>query len=400
MEVRVVRRRAPFRGPFVKLPTIFKKNEWYLTVELLKQGNRATLFGLDRDRAISVRRMWSRPHEWGLERFLNALPKGKYPTLLVLDPGIAATIPGAVLLLREHAGHTIDEAELENLISQAVWRFFDHYRPVAMSRLGVNDLDLLLANIRILDVRLDGHHVFNPLGFTAKTVDVVLEQTFAVRHVFDTIIAAIPKHAIEFVVEAGVAGLHALSRSVPHKKFVLGNLFADATSLYVFERRPHAAGNVSLPMADLAGTFPWGERQLLGSMMDELAVEHSVAKAITARYIQRDLSPPLERRIGEYLDDGVTSLVRLLKSNVRLAHPFYLNAFYPLPLQNVVARHGVCVEAVDLPSLLEHVGFSFERVPPPSAHFLSLAAFIEYFFSRRNEHLDRFAKRRARWLIP
>ncbi|OGY98430.1 MAG: hypothetical protein A3G64_00655 [Candidatus Liptonbacteria bacterium RIFCSPLOWO2_12_FULL_60_15] len=390
----------------MKLPTIFKKNERYLAVELLKQGNRATLFGLDRDRTISVRRTWFQPHEKGLERMLRALPKGKYPTLLILDPSCAATIPGAVLLEREHAHRVIDDGELENLISQAVWRFFDHYRPIAMARLGVNDLDLLLANIRILDVRLDGHHVFNPIGFTAKAVEVALEQTFVVRPMFDEVTKIIPKHTIEFITEAGVAGLQVLARSVPHKKFVLGNLFAQATSLYAFERRPHAAGHVSLPMAELIGTFPWGERQLLGSVMDELAVEYPIAKAIAARYIQKDLSPPLGRRLDVLISSGVTSLVRLLKSNVRLAHPFYLNVFYPLPLQNIAERHDVMVETVDIPSVLERVGFSFASASAstsanmPPTHFLSLAAFIEYYFSRRNEHLDRFAKRRARWLIP
>ncbi|MBI2037080.1 MAG: hypothetical protein HYT14_01835 [Candidatus Liptonbacteria bacterium] len=139
--------------------------------------------------------------------------------------------------------------------------------------------------------------------------------------------------------------------------------------------------------------------------MDELAVEYPIAKAIAARYIQKDLSPPMGRRIDVLISNGVTSLVRLLKSNVRLAHPFYLNVFYPLPLQNIAERHDVMVETVDIPSVLERMGFSFAgastsaRASNPS-HFLSLAAFIEYYFSRRNEHLDRFAKRRARWLIP
>ncbi|KKW47685.1 MAG: hypothetical protein UZ00_C0002G0031 [Parcubacteria group bacterium GW2011_GWA1_60_11] len=106
------------------------------------------------------------------------------------------------------------------------------------------------------------------------------------------------------------------------------------------------------------------------------------------------------------ISSGVTSLVRLRKSNVRLAHPFYLNVFYPLPLQNIAERHDVMVETVDIPSVLERVGFSFASASAstsanmPPTHFLSLAAFIEYYFSRRNEHLDRFAKRRARWLIP
>ncbi|MDP3947997.1 MAG: hypothetical protein Q8Q41_04910 [bacterium] len=393
-------RRITLTTDLVKLPTIFKKNEWYLAVELLKQGNCATLFGLSRDRTISVRRSWFSPHEKGLERILRALPKGKFPTLLVLDPAFAATIPGAVFLEREHYHKVIDDGELENLISQAVWRFFDHYRPIAMARLGVNDLDLLLVNIRILDVRLDGHHVFNPIGFTAKTVEVVLEQTFATRAMFDEITRIIPKHSIEFIIEAGIAGAHALSRVVPHKKFVLGNLFSNATSLYVFERRPHAAGHVSLPIAELVGTFPWGEKQLLGSMMNELAVEYSVAKAVTARYLLKDLAPSMERHVGAFIDDGVTSLVRLLKANVRLSHPFYLNAFYHLPLENIAERHDVMVEAVDISSVLERVGFSIEKASLPSSHFLCLAAFIEYFFSRRNEHLDRFAKRRARWLIP
>lgn len=392
----------------MKFPAILQKNEWYLAVELLAQGNRAVLFGLDRDRTISVRRTWSQGSaENGasteLARFFRALPKGKYPTLLVLDPSYAVTIPGAVTLSREHPAKAIDEAELENLISQAVWRFFDHYRPLAMARLGVNDLDLLLMDIRILDVRLDGHRVSNPLGFAAKTAEVALEQTFAVRHVLDAVTASVPKSSIEFVTEAGVAGLHALARFVPHKKFVLGNLFPAAASLYVWDRRPRADGNVTLPIALCAGTFPWGERQLLFSVMNELALEYDVAKAVADRYIQKDLSPSLERHIGGYLEDGVTSLIRLLKSNVRLAHPFYLNAHYPLPLQNVSERRDVILEAVDLFALLERVGFSLRGTATNAelpAHFLSFAAFIEYYFSRRNANLDRFAKRRARWLMP
>ena len=88
-----------------------------------------------------------------------------YKIAVGIDSQYASTVYSSVSLVRNNAKDLIDESDLDNLISQAVWKFFDRHRLRVAQKLGVNDVDVLLTDVRIEKVLLYRPLLFNPILF-------------------------------------------------------------------------------------------------------------------------------------------------------------------------------------------------------------------------------------------
>src|SRR3989338_8793274 len=164
---------------------IFVKRESFLVIEVLPDFTRISLlFGdLERKELEFIRSKTSAGRDYeSLRRALKSFGKlSRQKIILSLDSDLAATIYSSVALVRENPRDPIDENDLDNLISQAVWKFFDRQRAKVAAKIGVNDFDVLLADVRIGSIKLDDHRVVNPIGFRARTIEVQLSQTFTAR---------------------------------------------------------------------------------------------------------------------------------------------------------------------------------------------------------------------------
>jgi cell division protein FtsA len=73
----------------------------------------------------------------------------------------------------------IDLAELKNIIHKVEWKAFDHVRSQLAYETGYNEIDVKLVNAAILDVRIDGYRVNNPIGFQGREVVMSVFNAFA-----------------------------------------------------------------------------------------------------------------------------------------------------------------------------------------------------------------------------
>jgi cell division protein FtsA len=73
----------------------------------------------------------------------------------------------------------IDLAELKNIVHKVQWKAFDEVRYEMALETGYNEIDIKLVNAAIVDVRIDGYKVANPLGFQGKEVTISIFNAFA-----------------------------------------------------------------------------------------------------------------------------------------------------------------------------------------------------------------------------
>lgn len=73
----------------------------------------------------------------------------------------------------------IDVSELKNIIHKVQWRAFDKVRKELSWETGFSELDVKLINAAIVDVRIDGYKVTNPLGFQGKDVSISTFNAYA-----------------------------------------------------------------------------------------------------------------------------------------------------------------------------------------------------------------------------
>jgi cell division protein FtsA len=73
----------------------------------------------------------------------------------------------------------IDYNELKNIVNKIQWRVFDEVRKQLAWETGHEEIDVKLVNASIVDVKIDGYRVTNPIGFQGKEVSVAVYNAFA-----------------------------------------------------------------------------------------------------------------------------------------------------------------------------------------------------------------------------
>ena len=80
---------------------------------------------------------------------------------------------------REDTESKINLSELRNIIHKLEWRAFAEVRSDLSEETGYSEIDVKLVNTAIVDVRIDGYKVTNPLGFQGKEVKMSIYNSFA-----------------------------------------------------------------------------------------------------------------------------------------------------------------------------------------------------------------------------
>lgn len=103
------------------------------------------------------------------------------PTQMVM--GIAGEfVKGATSTItynREDHDAKINLAELRNIVHKLQWKAFAEVRSQLSQETGYPEIDVKLVNTAIVDVRIDGYRVTNPLGFQGKQVQMSIFNSFA-----------------------------------------------------------------------------------------------------------------------------------------------------------------------------------------------------------------------------
>ncbi len=73
----------------------------------------------------------------------------------------------------------IDLPELKNIIQKVQWKAFDRIRQQLAWETGHNKIDVKLINAAIVDVKIDGYRVTNPLGFQGRDVSIGIFNAYA-----------------------------------------------------------------------------------------------------------------------------------------------------------------------------------------------------------------------------
>ncbi len=81
--------------------------------------------------------------------------------------------------IRRDANSKIDLSELKNIVHKVQWKAFDNVRGQLADETGYNEIDVKLVNAAIVDVRIDGYKVTNPIGFQGKEVSLSIFNAFA-----------------------------------------------------------------------------------------------------------------------------------------------------------------------------------------------------------------------------
>ena len=73
----------------------------------------------------------------------------------------------------------IDLPELKNIIQKVQWKAFDRIRKQLAWETGYNEIDVKLINAAIVQVKIDGYRIANPLGFQGRDVSISVFNAYS-----------------------------------------------------------------------------------------------------------------------------------------------------------------------------------------------------------------------------
>ncbi len=335
-----------------------------------------------------------------VRRMLRKIPGlSQYRIVVGLDSLLATTLYASIPLVRTNPKEVIDEADLDNLISQAIWRFFDKHRFHIAQKLGVDEVDVLLTDVRIRDIRIDGHRVVNPIGFKAKTVEIFFSQTFVARNFMSELREAIPRERIDLLIEAGTALSHVLARARGDGAFYMANLFPSHTAVFA-AAHPHFGHEDS---------FAWGGDNLTRYVSRSFHVDPETAAALLRTYADARGSEPFLRKFEGVVTHELGSFANGVESLVDRDIPdVYVNPFIPMPAvifsSRFQSRFDRPLRLLPLSTqfITEKLGYTVQYNKAASGirdPLMLFGVLLELTLLPQSDTMSHLADRRVRWLV-
>lgn len=186
----------------------------------------------------------------------------------------------------------IDLAELKNIVHKVQWKAFDEVRSEMAYETGYNEIDIKLVNAAIVDVRIDGYKVSNPLGFQGKEVTISIFNAFAPLVHYGSLqtIAA----ELDMDLLAITAGPYALARCLSQEDG--GNLSAIFIDIGGGTTDVAVVNNGSV---DGTRMFTLGGRTFTKRLAQALSVGHEDAEKIKLAYSEEKLEKQSHRIVRE-----------------------------------------------------------------------------------------------------
>ena len=165
-----------------------------------------------------------------LRRMSRGFLDFKKSRILILTTACLATVVSVKsLIVREDSDRELDQAELENCFTQAIWQVFDRERAAAGIKMRISDLEVAVADARLLTTALDQHVVPNPIGFMAREVLFSFELVLSPKSFLRQLYEFISEEQLVFISDRGAIYSQFLERSLA-KSLEFSLLYIDERS--------------------------------------------------------------------------------------------------------------------------------------------------------------------------
>ncbi len=291
--------------------------------------------------------------------------------LLGLDSSEATTIFSSILILRD-SKKPLTEVDLENYISQAIWKFFDRHRSEAARRLKINEIDIVLNDARVVRIKVDGHQVLNPEGFEGKEIEICLGGTLMERNK-----AVNSMH----VFETGTLNAYLLLKDKGIESAIYAEIMDDITRVFF----------TTDTYTSFLDEFDWGKNDLLESISLKLGIDMQTSEGVYESFLNNQVSTRIEKLIKEIFDSSFSNFIKGLDACVNnfsslgtlKNHPIFVKSFnFPESIYSKQFPIGKNKSKIIKPKELE-----FERML--SVHIYDL-----------HKDLNNLAQKRLKWLMP
>ncbi len=211
---------------------------------------------------------------------------------------------------RENAQEKISIKELKDIIDKVQRKTFDKARSALAWETGYSEIDVKLVNSAIVDVKIDGYKVTNPLGFQGRDVSIGIFNAFApIVHLgaLQTIADSLGLDLLAITSEP-----YAVARCVGLEEM------SDFSSIFI----DIGGGTTDIAVVRNGGVegtrmFALGGRVFTKSIADELQISFDEAEKIKLQYSSGKIKE--ESEIGKKVAEAIKNDCEVWLSGIELA---------------------------------------------------------------------------------
>lgn len=190
----------------------------------------------------------------------------------------------------------IDLPELKNIIQKVQWKAFDRIRQQLAWETGHSEIEVKLINAAIVDVRIDGYRVTNPIGFQGKDVSISVFNAYAPMIHLGALQTIADELKLELLSIA--AEPYAVARSMGIDDAV------DFSAVFI----DIGGGTTDIAVVrngGLEGTkmFALGGRAFTKRLAQELGISFEEAEGLKIKYAEGRLGRDVNLKIDKILED-------------------------------------------------------------------------------------------------
>lgn len=188
----------------------------------------------------------------------------------------------------------IDLPELKNIIQKVQIKAFERIQGQLAWETGKKDIEIKLINAAIVDVRIDGYQVANPVGFQGKDVSISIFNAYAPMIHLGALQTIADELGIDLISIA--AEPYAVARSVDYEDVL------DFSAIFI-----DIGGGTSdiavVRNGGLEGTkmFSLGGRAFTKRLSQDLGISFEEAESLKIKYSERRLGADVTAKIDEIL---------------------------------------------------------------------------------------------------
>ncbi len=218
----------------------------------------------------------------------------------------------------------IDLPELKNIIQKVQWRAFDRIRQQLALETGHSEIEVKLINAAIVDIRIDGYRVTNPIGFQGRDVSIAIFNAYApMIHLgaLQTIAEELKLDLLSIAAEPYAVARSMGIEDVTDFSAVFIDIGGGTTDIAVVRN------------GGLEGTkmFALGGRAFTKRLSQELEISFEEAEILKIKYAEGKLGKDVSIKIEDILKDDCSvwlsaielSLAEFAESDI-LPHRFFL----------------------------------------------------------------------------
>lgn len=252
----------------------------------------------------------------------------------------------------------IDLKELKEILDKVQWEAFDRVRKQLAWETGINELDVKLVDAAVVDTRIDGYRVTNPLGFQGKDVSISIFNSYA---------PLVHLGALQSIAaDLGLDLLSVAAEPYAVASSVLSNKTENFSAIFI-----DVGGGTSdvalVRSGGIEGTkmFALGGHAFSKRIAQELKVSFQKAEEMKLDYSRKKLAPDLLKKVREIIQSDCT----VWQAGVELA----LGEFKNVDL--LPSKILLCGGGSALPGIKEALKDKewAKRLPfarPPEVHFM------------------------------